>query len=324
MILRSKNLLITGGAGFIGSNYINYVLEKYSNLNVINLDLLTYAGNLENTKNFKIDKKYTFVEGDICDKELVTNIFHDFEIDGVINFAAESHVDNSINNPEIFIKTNINGVYNLLNIAYSIWMNQPFEVKEKFKNARFHQISTDEVYGSINQGSFDENSSYNPNSPYSSSKASADMLVRSFNKTFGMNVTTSISSNNYGPGQNSESFTKNYLFYKKQYKYTLYGNGSNIRNWIHVYDNCSAIDKIFNNGKSGSKYNIGSDFEISNLELIKLCFKILNKKSKIEFVDDRFGHDFRYSINSQKIKTELGWLPTKKIKQFLNEINLSL
>ena len=189
MKFRSKNLLVTGGAGFIGSNFINYLFKKYNEINIYNLDLLTYAGNLDNTSNFINNPKYTFIKGDICDKTIVQNIFDKYKIDGVINFAAESHVDNSINNPEKFIRTNINGVFNLLSCAYTNWMNKPFEIKKEYRNSRFHQISTDEVYGSILKGSFDEESSYQPNSPYSASKASADMIIRSFNKTYGLPLT---------------------------------------------------------------------------------------------------------------------------------------
>ena len=206
MKFRSKNLLVTGGAGFIGSNFINYFFKKYNSTNIINLDLLTYAGNLDNLNNISNNPSYTFIHGDICDKKLVDDIFLKYKIDGVINFAAETHVDNSIKKPDIFIKTNINGVFNILQIAYKYWMNKPFKIDTGFELARFHQISTDEVYGSIESGSFTENSRYSPNSPYSASKASADMLVRSFNKTYGLNTTISICSNNFGPNQNAEKF----------------------------------------------------------------------------------------------------------------------
>ena len=203
---RSKNLLVTGGAGFIGSNFIEYLLKKYKSVKVYNLDKLTYAGDLTNTRSFQNHKQYKFIKGDICDENLLQKLFKDYRIDGVINFAAESHVDNSIKNPDVFINTNINGVYYILQTAYKFWMKSPHFVKEGYEDARFHQISTDEVYGSIKKGSADENSKYFPNSPYSASKASADMLVRSYNKTYGLNTSISISSNNFGPNQNKEKF----------------------------------------------------------------------------------------------------------------------
>ena len=254
------------------------------------------------------------------------NIFLNYKIDSVINFAAESHVDNSISGPEIFIKTNINGTFNLLKVAYECWMISPFKTRPNFKNARFHQISTDEVYGSIDNGSFKESSPYQPNSPYSSSKASADMLVRSFYKTYGLNTTISISSNNYGTNQNKEKFipkTINSIISGKPVE--IYGNGKNIRDWIFVYDHCQAIELIFKNAKSGEKYNVGGGFEISNIDLVKLIHQkinsIVNKNLKIKFVNDRFGHDFRYSINNNKIYNNLGWKPLSK---FENEISIYL
>ena len=310
----SKNLLVTGGAGFIGSNFINYFLNKYNDTKVINLDLLTYAGDLDNLKNIKNNSRYKFVHGDICDKELVDQIFLEHKIDGVINFAAETHVDNSILNPDIFIKTNINGVFNLLNIAYKFWMDNPFKVKEKFKLARFHQISTDEVYGSIEEGSFSEQSKYSPNSPYSASKASADMIVRSFHKTYGMNTTVSISSNNFGPNQNNEKFIPKIIkFLRSNKPVPVYGNGTNIRDWIYVDDHCKLIDIIFNKSVSGQTYNIGGENELTNLKLIDSIFEILNNSKeynydkKINFIIDRYGHDKRYSLNIEKIKKDFDW-----------------
>ena len=308
MKFRSKNLLVTGGAGFIGSNFIDFILTQYDSVRVINLDKLTYAGSLENTEVFKNNKRYTFIKGCICDKPLLEKIFERYKIDGVVNFAAESHVDNSISNPEIFIKTNINGVYNLLSVAYKYWMDGNFKVKNKFINARFHQISTDEVYGSIKKGEFYEHDQYKPNSPYSASKSSADMLVRCFNKTYGLNVTTSVSSNNYGPNQHFEKFIPKLIScIKSKKQFPLYGNGSNVRNWIFVKDNCEAIDKIYNSGNSGEKYNVGSTQEFSNNEIIEMIHRVYKIPKNIKYVEDRFGHDFRYSINSSKIKNELKW-----------------
>lgn len=307
-----KNVLITGGAGFIGSNFVSYYIKKYSKTNIIVLDLLTYSGNLKNLDDCIDDPRLIFVEGDINDYQLVSKLFEKYEIDGVINFAAESHVDNSIVSPEIFIKTNINGVFNLLNICFKNWMNHPFEVKKKFKHSRFHQISTDEVFGSIDKGSFTENSNYSPNSPYSASKASADMLVRSFNKTYGLNTSISISSNNYGRNQHIEKFIPKVINALLNKKYIpVYGDGTNIRDWISVDDNINAIDLIFNESKSGSVYNIGGDNEISNIDVINIIHKIISKhmpsKKLINFINDRFGHDKRYSLNSEKIKNDLDW-----------------
>ncbi len=323
MKFRSKDLLVTGGAGFIGSNFINYLLKKYDSLKIYNLDLLTYAGNLENTNLFKDNPNYFFIKGDISNEGLVQSLFDEYEIDGVINFAAESHVDNSIVNPEVFIKTNINGVFNLLNISYKNWMSSNFKLKNKFKHSRFHQISTDEVYGSIIDGSFSEKSQYRPNSPYSASKASADMLVRSFNKTFGLNTTISVCSNNYGKNQNKEKFIPtiiNSLINGKSIP--VYGDGLNVRDWINVKDHCEAIEKVFNNSSSGETYNVGANNEISNLELIDKIYFDLKKKYKIEkkikFIDDRFGHDRRYSLSTSKIFNDLNW--EAKYKMEIDEI----
>ena len=328
MKFKSKNLLVTGGSGFIGSNFIKYFFETYDNVNIYNLDLLTYAGNIENTNDFKCNKKYRFIHGSICDRVLVEKIFAEYNIDGVINFAAESHVDNSIIYPEKFIDTNINGVFILLNVAFKNWMSGPFRKKKLFKNARFHQVSTDEVYGSILKGMFNEDSNFKPNSPYSSSKASAEMIIRSFNNTFGLNTTISICSNNYGPNQNKEKFIPKVLdCLIKNKPIPVYGNGNNIRNWIHVDDHCSAIIKIFNDADDGKRYNVGTDFEVSNIQLIELIVNELshikiNVKPKISFVTDRFGHDHRYSLNSEKIFKELGWKSKKELKNFINQLNI--
>ena len=318
---RSKNLLVTGGAGFIGSNFINHIINKYENVNIYNLDSLTYAGNLENTNEFKHNPRYKFIHGNICDFALVSKLFKQYNIDGVINFAAESHVDNSISNPDIFIETNILGVNNLLSIANKFWNYKPFNTKSEFKFARFHQVSTDEVYGSIEKGSFDELSSYNPNSPYSASKASADLLVRSYNKTYGLNTSISISSNNYGKNQNIEKLIpKSISLISKDNSVPLYGSGKNIRDWIHVDDNCLAIDLIYNLAENGDKFNIASKEELTNLELLGIIYKSLDKKEKIMFVKDRFGHDFRYSLNTDKIRKVLGWFPKKNIQDSIKEL----
>ena len=322
MKCRCKNLMVTGGAGFIGSNFIEYMLDKYSELNIYNIDLLTYAGNLKNTHNFYRNNRYKFIQGDICDKILLDKVFKKYNIDGVINFAAESHVDNSISSPSIFFKTNINGVFSLLNTCLEHWMQKPNKANKKFKNARFHQVSTDEVFGSILKGSFTENSNYSPNSPYSASKASADMLVRSYNKTYGLNTTISISSNNFGDNQHEEKFIPKLIKSIKNDNYMpLYGNGENMRDWIYVKDNCSAIDLIFNHGKNGEKYNIGSGKSISNNLITEFLFKCFGKRKKIKYIDDRHGHDFRYSLNVEKIKNELNWNTTTTIFKYFKKIN---
>ena len=332
MKFRSNNLLITGGAGFIGSNFISFLIRKYPDLNIYNFDKLTYAANLDFIRKFNNHEKYNFIEGDICNFELLKNTFKQNKIDGVINFAAETHVDNSIKSPDVFINTNILGTFNLLKIANLFWMKSPFSVNKDYSHSRFHQISTDEVYGSIDSGSFSENSNYSPNSPYSASKASADMLVQSFNKTYGLNTTISISSNNFGMNQNSEKFIPtiiNNLIEDKPVP--IYGDGHNVRDWLCVNDHCKAIDLIFNNSKTSEKYNIASGIEIRNIDLVDIIHKQLNdlKKvnKKIKYINDRFGHDKRYSMSIKKIKKDLDWTPSnnfeKKVKDYVNEYTRS-
>jgi len=309
---RYNNLLVTGGCGFIGSNFIDFIINNYSNVKIYNLDKLTYAGSIDNTKKFNQNNNYKLIIGDICDNDLVNTVFEKYNIDGVVNFAAETHVDNSIIKPEEFIKTNINGVFVLLNCCYKNWMKSPFIPKNNFNHSRFHQISTDEIYGSRIKGSFLESDKFSPNSPYSASKASADLLVRSFTKTYGINTTISVSSNNFGINQHSEKFIPKIIEKIMAGKsIPVYGDGNNIRDWIYVLDNCIAIDNIFQNSQKGESYNVGAGNELSNLELIEIIYAelrpLVNCKKKIKFVEDRFGHDFRYSINSNKIKTDLGW-----------------
>ena len=321
MNFRANNLLVTGGAGFIGSNFIEYILDKYQKINVFNLDLLTYAGNLENTSQFCDNPRYTFIQGNICDYTLLKQLFSENKIDGVINFAAESHVDNSILNPKKFINSNFNGVFNLLSVCFETWMNSPFNPKSEYSKARFHQISTDEVYGSIIKGSFNEESNYNPNSPYSATKASADLLIRSFNKTYGLNTTISLCSNNFGPNQHKEKLIPKVIdLIKNNHTVKLYGDGTNIRDWIYVKDHCTAIDKIFNFSKIGEKYNIGGGFEISNIDLVKYIYSLSRTEEKISFIDDRFGHDFRYSLNSSKIKNDFDWKTKLNLFEYLSDI----
>jgi dTDP-glucose 4,6-dehydratase len=316
-----QNILVTGGAGFIGSNFILYFLERYKNYKIINLDALTYAADLQNLSNIKDNVRYEFIKGDIGDKRLVSGIFTDYNIKGVINFAAESHVDNSILNPEKFLQTNIMGTFNLLDVAYKYWMSDNFVYKDEFKNCRFHHISTDEVYGSLGEvGLFTETTSYAPNSPYSASKAGSDFLIRSYFKTFGLNVTTSNCSNNYGPRQHKEKLIPKLIDLALAGKdVTIYGDGKNVRDWLHVKDHCSAIDLIFHKGVAGDVYNVGGNNEKNNLEVVDIVLSILDSlfprkdklsyKNQIVFVKDRAGHDRRYAIDATKIKNDLKWVP---------------
>jgi len=323
MNFRCKKLLVTGGSGFIGSNFISFLLEKYDDLLIYNLDLLTYAGSLRNTNSFSSNNRYKFIHGNICDEKLLNRIFKSYKIDGVINFAAESHVDNSIENPEIFIETNVMGVYKLLNICYKNWMNQNFNYKTEFEHSRFHQISTDEVYGSIIKGSFSENDVCKPNSPYSASKAGADMIVRSYSKTYGLNTVISRCSNNFGPNQHAEKFIPSIInSIKKNKSIRIYGDGKNIRDWIYVLDHCDAIDVIYNRAENGSIYNVGGKNEMTNLEVVDLVHsKLYNNKPKlINFINDRFGHDLRYSVDISKISNGLNWRPKTTLKNYLDRL----
>lgn len=312
-----KNILLTGTAGFIGSNFVPYFLDKYSEYNLINLDILTYAGNLENLKECEKNTRFKFIKGDICNRELVEFIFKEFDISGVIHFAAESHVDNSIKNPEAFIKTNVNGTFTLLDVAYKYWMNKPFAYKDEYKNARFHHISTDEVYGTLGEtGLFSETTPYAPNSPYSSSKASSDMIVRAYHETYGLNTIITNCSNNYGPKQHDEklipTIIRNALANKP---IPIYGDGKNIRDWLYVLDHCKGIDIAYHKGKAGQTYNIGGKNERTNLEIVAKICEILDEllpknesyKNLLTFVEDRAGHDRRYAIDASKIENELGW-----------------
>jgi dTDP-glucose 4,6-dehydratase len=316
----SKTILLTGCAGFIGSNFVPYFLEKYPNYNLINLDLLTYAGDLKNLKEIEGHPRYRFIKGDICNRELVEYIFSEFDIKGVIHFAAESHVDNSIKDPELFIKTNVNGTFTLLDVAYKYWMEKPFNYKEEYSGCRFHHISTDEVYGTLSEDPkdlFTETTPYAPNSPYSSSKASSDMLVRAYRETYGLNTLITNCSNNYGPKQHDEklipTIIKNALNKKP---IPIYGDGKNIRDWLYVLDHCKGIDLAFHKGKAGEVYNIGGRNERTNLQIVSVICKILDErvpqpnfsyKSLITFVEDRAGHDRRYAIDASRIENELGW-----------------
>lgn len=310
-------ILITGGAGFIGANFIEYFLNTYQNIHIINLDALTYAGSLDNLKKTENHKNYTFIKGDICDRVLIEKLFEKHKFSGVVHFAAESHVDNSISNPDAFVQTNINGTFNLLDVARNFWMERPNEYKENYKNARFHHISTDEVYGTLGKtGLFTEQTSYAPNSPYSASKAASDFLVRSYFHTYGMNVVTTNCSNNYGPKQHDEKLIPTII--RKAVSgenIPIYGDGKNIRDWLYVLDHCKGIDLVYKTGEKGQTYNIGGKNEKNNLYIANRICEILDEllpksvsyKEQITFVKDRPGHDFRYAIDATKIENELGW-----------------
>jgi dTDP-glucose 4,6-dehydratase len=294
-------ILITGGAGFIGSNFIHYIIKKRPDYKIINLDLLTYAGNLENLKDVEKNPNYKFIQGDICDVELVDKIIKENNIDMIVHFAAESHVDRSIDNPEAFLRTNILGTHTLL------------EAAKNNGNIRFHHISTDEVFGSLGPQDepFAEKTAYDPRSPYSASKAASDHLVRAYFHTFDLPITISNCSNNYGPFHYPEKviplFITNLLEGKKV---PLYGDGMNVRDWLFVEDHCSAIDAIIHNGKIGETYCIGGNCEKTNKEITYKILELMGQdESSIEFVADRLGHDRRYAIDFSKIKKELGWVP---------------
>ncbi len=359
----NKTILVTGCAGFIGSNFVPYFLDKYPNYNLVNIDLLTYAGDLENLKEVENNPNYKFIKGDICNRELVEYIFTEFDIQGVIHFAAESHVDNSIKNPGVFVQTNVNGTFTLLDVAYKYWMEKPFVYKQKagfrakdledsdllnpksqIQTPRFHHISTDEVYGTLSDNPLDlftESTPYAPNSPYSASKASSDMIVRSYQETYGLNTVITNCSNNYGPKQHDEklipTIIRNAL---KGNPIPIYGDGKNIRDWLYVLDHCKGIDLVYHTGNSGEVYNIGGRNERTNLQIVdRICTildevypisqnagfkiqdlgyskenKIPNPKSQIQsykelitFVEDRAGHDRRYAIDASKLENTLGW-----------------
>ncbi|OHX67019.1 dTDP-glucose 4,6-dehydratase [Flammeovirga pacifica] len=315
-----SSILITGGAGFIGSNFVPYFLEKYQNYHLINLDKLTYAGDLSNLSEIKENhSRYTFVEGDICDRNLIEELFNKYDIKGVIHFAAESHVDNSITGPEAFIQTNVHGTFVLIDVARKYWMNAPFEYKKEYEDCRFHHISTDEVYGTLGEtGLFTEETPYAPNSPYSASKASSDMIVRSYFHTYGMNVVTTNCSNNYGPKQHKEKLIPTII--RKalaQEPIPIYGDGKNIRDWLYVLDHCKGIDLVYHTGNEGETYNIGGRNERDNLYIVDKICSILDIKQPltngnsykelITFVKDRPGHDRRYAIDATKIENKLGW-----------------
>tara|TARA_B100000989_G_C19526058_1_gene466928 strand:+ start:828 stop:1901 length:1074 start_codon:yes stop_codon:yes gene_type:complete len=314
-----KNILVTGGAGFIGSHLVKFLVNKYSNYNIVNMDILTYAGNLENLKEIEANENYSFVKCDICNVKLVKQIFIDHNIDSVIHLAAESHVDRSIENPFSFAKTNVMGTLTLLQVAKEFW-------NDNFTNKLFYHISTDEVYGSLaEKGFFTESTKYDPHSPYSASKASSDHFVRAFSDTYGLPVVISNCSNNYGSYQFPEKLIPlmiNNIVHKKALP--VYGKGENVRDWLFVNDHVRAIDLIFHKGKLGETYNIGGFNEWKNIDLIKVIIKTVDRflgreegssNKLISFVTDRPGHDLRYAIDSTKLKDELGWEPSLQFEE---------
>lgn len=318
-----KTILITGGAGFIGSHVIRLYVNNYPDYKIVNLDKLTYAGNLENLKDIEDKPNYEFVKGDIVDGKFIQDLFSKYNFDGVIHLAAESHVDRSISNPMEFIYTNIVGTVNLLNAANFIW-------KKDYKGKKFYHISTDEVYGSLGEeGIFTEDTPYNPHSPYSASKASSDHLVRAYHDTFGLPVVISNCSNNYGSFQFPEKLIPLFINNIKNNKpLPVYGEGINIRDWLFVEDHAKAIDLIFHKGETGETYNIGGNNEWKNIDLIRKLCEILDDKlgrekgasaKFITFVKDRAGHDLRYAIDSSKLQNELGWKPSLDFEEGLEK-----
>lgn len=319
-----KIILVTGGAGFIGSNFIKYMLNRHKNYRIINGDVLTYAGNLENLKEVDQNPNYIFTKLDIRDRETVEILFSCYDIDYVVNFAAESHVDRSIVNPEVFLTTNIIGTQVLLDAAKKHWKVNPDDkyCKEYKPGVKFLQVSTDEVYGALEKtGLFTENMLLQPNSPYSASKASADLIVRAYHETYGMPVNITRCSNNYGPYQFPEKLIPlmiNNCLNDKDLP--VYGDGMQIRDWLHVKDHCAAIDTVLHKGINGEVYNIGGNNEKANIEIVKLIIKALGKsESRIKYVKDRPGHDRRYAINNTKITTQLGWKPLYTFERGMEE-----
>ncbi|HEX6922845.1 MAG TPA: dTDP-glucose 4,6-dehydratase [Bacillales bacterium] len=325
-----KNILVTGGAGFIGLNFISYFLENYPHYHIVNLDKLTYAANMAELEKLTAYPNYRFVKGDINDRALVEKLFTEFGIDSVIHFAAESHVDRSIEAPDVFIQTNVHGTYTLLDVAKNHWLGS-----ENSMEHRFHHISTDEVYGSLGKtGYFTEKTPYAPNSPYSASKASSDFLVRSYFHTYGLNTITTNCSNNYGPKQHSEKLIPTIIRKAVNLeRIPIYGDGQNIRDWLFVLDHCKGIDVAFHHGKAGETYNIGGNNELANIEIARTLCDILDEtapqykqgsaissyKELISFVADRPGHDRRYAVDAAKIENELGWKAEERFEDGLRK-----
>ncbi len=322
MAYRPRSLLVTGGAGFIGCNFVRYILETDSNIKIINLDALTYAGSLGNLKGLPDESRHAFVQGDICDRALLDRLLREHEIDTIVHFAAESHVDNSIASPEVFVSTNVLGTFTLLEAARSYWQT---ERGWNANECRFHHISTDEVYGTLasDDPAFSEITPYAPNSPYSASKAGSDHLVRAWFHTYKLPVTTSNCSNNYGPFQHAEKFIPTVIrACLEQKPIPVYGDGSNIRDWLYVRDHCSGVDSVVRRGKLGETYNIGGINEWKNIDICRLICRLLDEyrpedaphEKLISFVKDRPGHDWRYAINAGKMSSELGWKPAESFE----------
>lgn len=333
-----KNILITGGAGFIGSNLLIHLVNKYPQTHFINLDVLTYAGNLSNLDSISNASNYTFQKGDICDRNLVESLFEKYQFDGVMHLAAESHVDNSISGPGAFIKTNIEGTFVLVDVARNAWMEKPFVFKPGKEHCKFLHVSTDEVYGTLGEeGLFEETTAYAPNSPYSASKASSDFIIRSYFHTYGMNVVTTNCSNNYGPRQHQEKLIPTIIRKALASEpIPIYGNGKNIRDWLYVLDHAKGIELAFLNGRFGETYNIGGRNERQNITIAQTICTLLDElrpkasgkyEDLISYVEDRAGHDFRYAIDATKIEEELKWKADENfdsgivltVKWYLNE-----
>ena len=318
-----RNIIITGGAGFIGSHVVRLFVNKYPDYHIINIDKLTYAGNLENLKDIEARENYTFVKADICDFEKMLKIIHDFKVDGIIHLAAESHVDRSIKDPFTFAQTNVMGTLSLLQAAKTIWETLP----EKYEGKRFYHISTDEVYGALNFDDtlFTEETKYDPHSPYSASKASSDHFVRAYHDTYGMPTIVTNCSNNYGPYQFPEKLIPLFINnIRNRRPLPVYGKGENVRDWLYVEDHARAIDIIFHEGKIADTYNIGGFNEWKNIDLIKVIIKTVDRLlgnpeghslDLITYVTDRQGHDLRYAIDSRKLKNELGWEPSLQFEE---------
>tara|TARA_A100001015_G_scaffold183689_1_gene204373 strand:- start:273 stop:1292 length:1020 start_codon:yes stop_codon:yes gene_type:complete len=323
LMAKKQNILITGGAGFIGSHVVLEFVKKYPHYQIVNFDILSYAADLNYVAEVSNAPNYHFEKGDLRERKTVQKIFYKYDFDAVIHLAAESHVDNSIKDPLGIASTNVMGTLNLLETARNHWGNHP-------KNKRFYHISTDEVFGSLeDQGSFSELTAYDPRSPYSASKAASDHFVRAYFHTYGLPVVLSNCSNNYGPHQFPEKliplFIKNIV---EQKPLPVYGTGKNIRDWLYVEDHAKAIDLIFHKGKNGETYAVGGNNEIRNIDLVEMIIKIIDKKlnnpqgsstSLIEFVEDRLGHDYRYAINTSKIEQQLGWSPKTKFEEGLSK-----
>jgi dTDP-glucose 4,6-dehydratase len=324
-----QNLLVTGGAGFIGSNFIRHILETDPSLHCVNLDLLTYAGSLENLKDLPHADRHTFVKGDICDRDLVERILREHKVDTIVHFAAESHVDRSILGPAPFVRTNVQGTFTLLEASRQVWLEEQTRSPD---SVRFHHISTDEVFGSLETEDppFDESTPYAPNSPYAASKAAADHLMRAYGVTYGLPVTISNCSNNYGPYQFPEKLIPLVVLNAAAGEpLPVYGDGRQVRDWLYVEDHCSAIEDVLRGGRAGQIYMIGAGVQPTNLEVVQRICEILDERlpdsphvphaSLIEFIADRPGHDRRYAMNSAKIRTELGWEPAMDLEEGLHK-----